>query len=338
MENLSGTKLNLARLSTGLYRDGEPASPGLELVDPRLDAINDAAFKSKYEEAAGLAQAVWDEGARDVRVIGYLLYGYYLQADARALAPVFEQLTLTLSTQWDRIGPARKDKQADGALHWLFSSLIRQLDGHEKARDEQYQGWLRPEGAAAFAAAEAAADALVAEVEKRFADGKCFDKLRNLSGRIREISSVLRAAAEPHAAHGAPDRAATEATRREPADGKAESDTGRPSEDRRANAFTVEGGAALGLLLRKLRLFEQLVAQDSSEDQTVKAAVIARDVEQLLGAFDPAAYFPKLFVPYFRAMTRCADQLAQVMAELEMPRHKSLVQLYHADFDAFAES
>jgi hypothetical protein len=326
MDASSTARLDLDRLGAGLYRDDEPASPGLEIGDPRLDAINDAAFRSSYAEAAAQAQAVWDEGIRDVRLIGYLLYGYYLERDVLALPFIFEQLTQTLSTRWEHIGPARKDKPADGALHWLFSSLIRQLDGHEKARDERYQGWLSPESTAAFAAAEPAIAALVAETEKRFAQGKCFDKLRNLSGRLRDISTSLRTAAEAPAVVA--DRSPATAEDRRP-----EAAAAAPTDDRRAGAITVEGGAALGLLLRKLRLFEQLV----QHDQPLKAAVVARDVDQLLGAFDPIVFFPKLFVPYFRAMTRHADNLGPRMADLEQPAYKSLVQLYHADLDAFAE-
>jgi hypothetical protein len=330
MDDPSTAHLDLDRLGAGLYRDGEPASPGLELGDPRLDAINDAAFKSNYAEAAALAQGVWDEGIRDVRLLGYLLYGYYLERDALALPFIFEQLTQTLTTCWDRIGPARKDKPADGALHWLFTSLIRQLDGHEKARDEHYQGWLSPEGMAAFAAAEPAVAALVVEAEKRFAQGKSFDKLRNLSGRLRDIAAVLRV---PASAEEAP--AAVEDKPAAVAEGERAPEAAAAStDDRRPGAVTVEGGVALGLLLRKLRLFEQLV----QKNEPLKAAVVARDVEQLLGAFDPIVFFPKLFVPYFRAMTRHADNLGPRMAELEQPNHKSLVQLYHADLDAFAES
>ncbi len=324
----STVRLNLDRLGAGLYRDGEPASPGLELGDPRLDAINDTAFKGNYAEAAALALAVWDEGIRDLRLIGYLLYGYYLERDVLALPFIFEQLTQTLTTGWDRIGPARKDKPADGALHWLFASLIRQLDGHEKARDERYQGWLSPEGTAALAAAESAIAALLVEAEKRFAQGKCFHKLRNLSGRLRDIVAALRVPAE---------QTSTVVEPRPPAaalDNRPEAGAAAAAEDRRAGAVTVEGGAALGLLMRKLRLFEQLVQQN----EPLKAGVIARDVEQLLGAFDPIVFFPKLFVPYFRAMTRHADNLGPMMAELEQPAHKSLVQLYHADLDAFAAS
>ena len=321
MDDPSTAHLDLDRLGAGLYRDGEPASPGFELGDPRLDAINDTAFKGNYAEAAALALGAWDEGIRDLRLIGYLLYGYYLERDVLALPFIFEQLTQTLSTRWDRIGPARKDKPADGALHWLFASLIRQLDGHEKARDERYQGWLSPEGTAAFAAAESASAALLVEAEKRFPQGKCFHKLRNLSGRLRELSASLRATEDSRAAEDK--RAADHATA-----------TATPAEDKRTSAVTVEGGAALGLLLRKLRLFERLV----QHNQPRKAAVVARDVEQLLGAFDPIVFFPKLFVPYFRAMTRHGDNLGPMMADLEQPAYKSLVQLYHADLDAFAES
>src|ERR1041384_7517980 len=98
MDAPSTARLDLDRLGAGLYRDGEPASPGLELGDPRLDAINDAAFKSQYAEAAAQARAVWNEGIRDVRLLGYLLYGDYLERDAVALPFIFEQLTRTLTT------------------------------------------------------------------------------------------------------------------------------------------------------------------------------------------------------------------------------------------------
>jgi len=336
MDETGTVRFDHKRLVAGLYRDGEPASPGLELGDLRLDAINDAAFKSNYAEAAALAQDLWVEGIRDVRLVGYLLYGYYVARDAQALPYIFEQLTLTLTTRWDLIGPAKKDKPADGALHWLFSSLIRHLNGHEKARDDRYEGWLTPDGTAAFAAAEQAIAALVPEAEKRFATGKCFDKLRNLDRCIRDINASLRAAAED-SKRAAAENDTTENKPVAPATNgqdKASADNAAaPAADRRSGAVAIEGGAALGLLLRKLRLFEQLV----EKNQTLKAAVIASDLEQLLSAFDPIVFFPKLFVPYFRAMTRHADNLGPVMADL-MPSHKSLVQLYHADLDAFAES
>lgn len=323
MDQIATARFDLARLKAGLYRDDEPASPGLALGDPRLDAITDAAFKSQYAEAAGLAQDIWSEGIRDVRIIGYLLYGYYLARGAPALSLIFEQLTHTLTARWDYIGPAKKDKPADGALHWLFTSLIRQLNGHEKARDEHYAAWLTPDGIAAFAAAELAIATLVAEAEPRFATGKCFDKLRNLSGCIRDIGGSLHAPAPEQPSEATPTPVASAANASNPT----------PAADSRPGAVMVEGGAALGLLLRKLRLFDQLV----ENNQTLKAAVVAADLDQLLTAFDPAVFLPKLFVPYFRAMTRHADSLGPVMADL-LPGHRSLVQLYHADLDAFAES
>src|SRR5262249_35931585 len=163
-----------------------------------------------------------------------------LERDVLALPFIFEQLTRTLTTRWEHIGPARKDKPADGALHWLFSSLIRQLDGHEKARDERYQGWLSPEGTAAFAAAQPAIAALVAQTTQRFPQGKRLDKLRNRSGRLRDIAAALRVpTAEDRPA--AEDKPATEDRR------SAENSAAVPTEDRRPGAITVEGGAALGL-------------------------------------------------------------------------------------------
>src|SRR5438477_12060591 len=103
-------RLDVKALERGLYGASDPPSPGLGIGDPRLDAITDAAFKSSYGEAAALAQAVWREGVHDVRLVGYLLYGLYLEKDVAALAWIFGELTATLTTKWELVGPANKRK------------------------------------------------------------------------------------------------------------------------------------------------------------------------------------------------------------------------------------
>jgi hypothetical protein len=320
-------RLDVKKLEQGLFGAGDKPSAGLEIGDPRLDAITDAAFKSSYGEAAGLAQQVWNEGIRDVRLIGYLLYGLYLEKDVAALGWIFSELSALLTAKWEIVGPPNKLKSADGALNWLFQQLVRHLEARDKIKDEKQQAWGNAEGLAAFAAAVAAAGPLVEAVSTLLPSGKCLDKLRHLNGwlgqqhgslrdaaaeREREASDVAAAAPPPTAAAAAP-----------------EAEAPPP----RNGTVTVEGAAPLALLMRKIKLFEQLVERAELQ----KAAVVARDVDQLVSSFDPIVFLPKIFVPFFRLMSKNMEQLEPMMAQLEAPTFKSLVQLYQADLDAFAE-
>ncbi len=331
-------RLNSKQLERGLYKDGEPPSTGLEIGDPRLDSITDAAFKSNYLESAGLAHELWSSGVRDIRILGYLLYGHFADRNIAALAWDFEQVTTTLTAKWDELGPAKKEKPGDNALTWYFQTLIRQLSGHEKVKDVAYQTWMEDAGAAAFAAAIAAAGPLVAALEQRFPTGKSLDKFRNLSNWLTETQRSIQDAVNERqyaAARAAAEAAAAEEAAKQAAENKAARQAnGEPASFISADGVSIEGGAAMALLMRKIRLFEQLIEKQELQ----KAAVVARDVDMLVQHFDPITFLPKVFVPFFRLMSRNMQHLEPAMAALDMPLFKSLVQLYHADLDAFAES
>jgi hypothetical protein len=342
MDENTPPQLNIARLERGLFLDDDAPSPGLELGDPRLDAITDAAFKSHYGEAAALAQQVWDEGIRDVRLVGYLVYGSFAERSAVGLPFVFEQLGIMLTERWDLIGPAKKDKPADGALNWLFQTLLRQLTSHEKLKDEVYASWLSEDGTQGLATAAEAATRLIGPIEERFPQGKSLDKLRSLAGTISEIAKALQA--EAAAAARARARAASEAEAEAEAEAVAASEVLTSDESAAAprgaaapapsnGSVFVEGGPAMALLMRKLALFHTLM----DRGDTRKAAVVAADVEQLVKTFDPIVFLPKLFVPFFRALSRNMEELDPALASVQEPFNRALVTLYQADLDAFAE-
>ena len=137
------------------------------------------------------------------------------------------------------------------------------------------------------------------------------------------------------AARAAAEAAAAEEAAKQAAENKAARQAnGEPASFISADGVSIEGGAAMALLMRKIRLFEQLIEKQELQ----KAAVVARDVDMLVQHFDPITFLPKVFVPFFRLMSRNMQHLEPAMAALDMPLFKSLVQLYHADLDAFAES
>lgn len=330
MDEAKPARLNVAQLEKGLFGDDDAHSDGLEVGDPRLDAISDAAYKSQYEQAAGLAQAAWSDGVRDIRLVGYQLYGYYLERDVVGLGWSFDQLTSALTTQWPRLGPANKLKCADGSLHWLFQTLVRQLTGHEQLKDERYQRWSTDAGIDAMAAAATAAGPLSAAVEALFPNGKALDKLGNLAGWLRAQEAALRAAAQT--ARAAAERQAADEHVAAVATAPG-SDDAEPRPPTTNGAVMVEGAPPFALLIRKIKLFEQLIGAGDLQ----KAAVVARDVDQLVQSFDPVLFLPKVFVPFFRLMSKNIESLEPAMMQLEAPTFKSLVQLYHADLEAFAD-
>jgi hypothetical protein len=336
MDGAPVSPLNLKRLEKGLFSADESPHAGLEIGDPRLDAITDAAFKSNYADASALAQQAWDDGVRDVRLVGYLLYGYYLAKEVAGLPWLFQQITTMLTTSWSVVGPAKKDKPGDGALNWLFQMLVRHVESHEKAKDEAYEQWLTEEGTAGLTEASSAAAVLVVAVEGTLPTGKCLEKLRNLNGWLRTMSaSAVQMAdrARREAEATAQEEGGDDAQAARGADGGSHGSATQLAPVARG-AITVEGGAPLGLLLRKLKLFGELIERQD----LLKAAVVARDIEGLVQAFDPVVFFPKMFVPFFTLMSKNMESLEPAMQSLEMPSYKSLVQLYHADLDAFAES
>jgi hypothetical protein len=85
--------------------------------------------------------------------------------------------------------------------------------------------------------------------------------------------------------------------------------------------------AALDALRVKLAAFERLVAAQAWP----VAAMVARDVEQELSAFDPVRYFPGIFAGYLRTLSEIGVELEQYMQPGESLEAQALERLYRAD-------
>ena len=53
--------------------------PGLDMIDPRLLDITSLVENGEYEEAATQAEQILEEGAYDIRITGFFLYGVFLE-------------------------------------------------------------------------------------------------------------------------------------------------------------------------------------------------------------------------------------------------------------------
>jgi hypothetical protein len=127
---------DVAELGRGLY--GARASvTELDVVDPRYEAMSSLAFSRQYVEAAAHAQALWRAGAWDLRALGYLLYGHFLETGLPGLAWLLDAVTQTFGARWDEIGPGKKKRElGDNTMKWLAQALLRELMRREKLQDE----------------------------------------------------------------------------------------------------------------------------------------------------------------------------------------------------------
>lgn len=84
---------------------------------------------------------------------------------------------------------------------------------------------------------------------------------------------------------------------------------------------------------RKIEVFELLI----KENNHLKAAVVARELDQVMMAFDALNYFPKLMTRYIALFAKHVDQLAEGYQDLDSLQFKTLEKLFRTDLDMFVK-
>lgn len=93
-------------------------------------------------------------------------------------------------------------------------------------------------------------------------------------------------------------------------------------------SFSIE---KMEIFFNKLKMFESLI----NKNDYVKAALVARDIDQMIENFDPLAYFPKLFSTYFSLLAKHVAALSQQWDNKESLQLKFLEKLYQTDIEKF---
>ena len=108
---------------------------------------------------------------------------------------------------------------------------------------------------------------------------------------------------------------------------------GAPRPARSPDDAMAVGSPALAALQAKLRGFQALVARG----ELAKAAVVVSDVRAVLANFDPVAFFPSMFVAYFKALHQIINELAPYLDGVDLPSWHALDSYYRADMRGFFE-
>lgn len=343
----------------------QPLSPagdtlGLETLDPRFQDIASLVEQAEFGKAAEQVEALMREGIFDIRLMGYYLYGVFVERGLAGLGDVFEALISVLGESgWPAVGPAKKkENHAQTSFVWLFTRAQKKLEAEEQKKGPEWEQWL----ATVDSEATGAILEKLAKFRKSLAvlggDAKCSDQLQKIEAWLKGYQKLVYAAAaeQAAAAEAPPPEMAEEVGATSGAAAAAPGGAGAvaaPAAGGVAGGAAamslpggvmmaggggaaavpiVEGSARLAELLRKIDTFDALVKRQD----LARAAVVAADVTQILDAFDPRLYFPKLFVKFYAAFAPLADQIGEAWNMRESMSWKAMEQLYKVDLDAFA--
>ncbi|HNN93304.1 MAG TPA: type VI secretion system protein IglI family protein [Pseudomonadota bacterium] len=311
-----------------------PAEP---LDASQLDEIVSLSDHNELLAAAEQAQAAWVAGHRDVRILGFYLCGAFLQGGLGALLPIGRAITTQLKDAWPTLSPVQnKERHADAALRWLFSSILAQLRFAQRTQKEPWQetlmAWAAQPQAQVLAQLESAA-ASMADVLGSGAKTAAFAIvawLRTLPPTAENKSTPAPAAHDPAAdalATTPPAGPGGEGNPPLPVPGRSPSESASPT-------LTLPLSPPMQKLLRKLDAFGRLVAMGKFRH----AAIVYKDIQGSLSSFDPRQYFPLLFGDYYGHVVTNADKLTKHLGEDKGFLADALKELYQTDLERFVAS
>jgi hypothetical protein len=306
-------------------------NPGLDTLDPRWAEVSGLVQAGQFADAARASEALLRDQVHDIRLVGYLCFGHFLEEGPRALAGIFGALNGMLDGNWEAIGPApARAKMTQQTLSWLFKQLLKQLAHAESAEDEVWRGWTRAlaseQVGAALDQAQALQQAIAPRLEK--AAPAALEPLAKLQSWLRAFRDTVAAQAEPAPAP-APPPAPTEVG----SNGHERHDAVAAPASAPRDEPMIAGSYHLTLLLRKIDALAQLL----DEGKVAAARIVADDVSDVVAHFDPFLYLPALFARFARLMALHAQRMAEVEMDPEAPVAKAWRALYHVDLEAFLQ-
>jgi hypothetical protein len=296
-------------------------NPGLDMIDPRFMDITTLVESGEYLEAATQAEGILAEGAYDIRITGFFLYGVFLEQGLGGLTAILQCLTKLFTENWDAVGPMKnREKHAQTSLNWFLRQLVKKMQYEEGKDSDVYQQWV------AEVSSDEVQEALDASEELQGAFGTALeDQAESLLDGLSKVKEWL--STFQRLVYREPElEEEIEPAEAEPAEMVAP--VGAPIAD---VAVSAEGSYHLQLLLRKMEVFARLI----EKEEFAKAAIVADDINQIIADFDPRIYFPKMFS---RHSLLLAVNIGQLNASEEYKgslEWQTMQDLYKVDLDSF---
>lgn len=308
-------------------------TPGLSTIDPRFADIVTLVQEARYEEAARQAEEIIEEDIFDIRIIGYYMYGVFLQDGLSAVGDIFTCLAGLIKEDLPALGPEKnREKHIQTILNWLLSQLWKKIEYEEKKQSGLWDTWLSGTTSGQLDDAREAADVLRKTLGPALEDlsGPVLDSLLKVGDKLSTLQQLLYQEPEPE-----------EAFEEEIEEDEVETETSQPAPPHQPSAASpswptandqgVDGAYHLQLLLQKMQAFDSLV----TDGKISLAALVADDVNHLIANFDPRIYFPKLFSKFSLQFAVHADELVAFSEMKQSPGWQALRQLYDTDLESF---
>jgi len=313
-----------------LNRTIEPAeNPGLETTDPRLADIIALAQNGDYQGSAAQAQAVFEEDIFDIRIVGFFLYGIYLETDIVALYDIFQTLIRLFQENWEAIGPAKKrEKHAQTSINWLIKQLSKTLQYEEDKNSDNWNRWLKEVTSDDVTQIIEAGDELQETLESILEDASrpLLEGLLKIKEWLTNLQQLVYQEPEPEVE---PETESDEPESQQPIetiDQKAVSPAMISADD-----TVVAGSYHLRILLNKIEVFEQLI----NEKKFIMAALVAEDINDIVANFDPKVYFPGLFSKYSYLLAMNISKLSSFDGQKNTVEWQAMKELYKVDLNSF---
>lgn len=311
-------------------------NPGLETFDPRLDEIITLVQDGLYERAAQQSANILEEGNYDIRIVGYFLYGHFLEQGVGGLGKLFDWLAGMLGENFDAIGPIRnREKQTQTVLNWLLKQLDKKFRYEESKESGVYQGWIEDVSSEQVENALDAIDRLRRVLGPLLEDaaGPVLDSLTKVAEWLAAFQSlVFRSAEEFEESEENPELNETW-EEQDSADEFRHLETG---EDRAKIVFSEEGrqlddSYPMQELKRKLKAFSLLITSGNHSG----AAIVANDINTIIANFDPRLYFPQLFADFTKQYLQNIKELVVFDGYKGGVEWQAMQDLYNVDLEGF---
>ncbi|MFI3198648.1 MAG: type VI secretion system protein IglI family protein [Methylococcaceae bacterium] len=292
-------------------------NPGLDSTDPRLDEIATLSQAGKYTEAAALSEALLADGIYDIRLIGFFLFGYWLEYGLTSILTLIDCLNTIILDNWPAIGPvSNRNKNLEKSLNWLFRQILKKIHYEENKNTSLWQQW------------QASASAV--DVDKILESGETFrfainQQLEDKAGAVVDQWSKIEKwlLTFRQLAYCPPEPVQAESEQ--------SADDHAPTTAFKTVALDTKTSYPLALLLKKLAAFEQVL----EENKFPQAALLADDINQTLYNFDPKLYFPKLFETFVRLQVLNFETLIVYADQREDPQWQAMQEWLKVDIDSF---
>jgi hypothetical protein len=136
-------------------------------VAARIARVGQLADRGNHDAAAREAAELIETGYRDVRLIGFYLFGMFLQRGVAYLPALLERAATLVTEDLAALGPSRRKVAVVGsATAWLLEHVAARLQFHTRQRDATWDAWRAASDVALVDAILAGSDKLARALEE----------------------------------------------------------------------------------------------------------------------------------------------------------------------------